>query len=125
MGRRRFTPEFKLEAVKLVKERGVAVRQAAADLGLHRQIRPAPAPAADPLRATSHHPWPTVNRDPGQQGPCPTGSPVSPDALHLASVSSFCLLRASTFPDSADYVITGLVRFAQECKRLQLSSKHF
>jgi len=38
MGRRRFTPEFKLEAVKLVKERGVAVRQAAADLGLHENV---------------------------------------------------------------------------------------
>ena len=38
MGRRRFTPEFKLEAVKLVKERGVTVRQAAADLGLHENV---------------------------------------------------------------------------------------
>jgi transposase len=38
LGRRRFTPEFKLEAVKLVKERGVAVRQAAADLGLHENV---------------------------------------------------------------------------------------
>ena len=38
MGRRRFTPEFKLEAVKLVKERGVAVRQAATDLGLHENV---------------------------------------------------------------------------------------
>jgi len=35
MGRRRPTPEFKLEAVKLVEERGVSVRQAATDLGLH------------------------------------------------------------------------------------------
>ena len=38
MGRLRFTPEFKLEAVKLVKERGMAVRQAAADLGLHENV---------------------------------------------------------------------------------------
>ena len=38
MGRRRLTPEFKLEAVRLVKERGVAVRQAAADLGLHENV---------------------------------------------------------------------------------------
>jgi transposase len=38
MGRRVFTPEFKLEAVKLVKERGVGVRQAAADLGLHENV---------------------------------------------------------------------------------------
>ncbi len=28
MGRRKFTPEFKLEAVKLVRERGVATTQA-------------------------------------------------------------------------------------------------
>ena len=38
MGRRKFTPEFKLEAVKLVRERGVALRRAAADLGLHENV---------------------------------------------------------------------------------------
>ena len=32
--RRRFNPEFKLEAVKLVKEGGVKVAQAAQDLGI-------------------------------------------------------------------------------------------
>ena len=32
MGRRVFCGEFKLEAVKLVKERGLALRQAAQDL---------------------------------------------------------------------------------------------
>jgi transposase len=31
-------PEFKLEAVKLVKERGVTIRQAAVDLGLHENV---------------------------------------------------------------------------------------
>lgn len=34
MGRRVFTREFKVEAVRLVKERGVSVRQAAHDLGI-------------------------------------------------------------------------------------------
>lgn len=38
MGRRTFSPEFKLEAVKLVRERGVTVRQAATDLGLHENM---------------------------------------------------------------------------------------
>jgi len=38
MGRRTFNPEFKLEAIKLVRERGVAVRQAAKDLGLHENV---------------------------------------------------------------------------------------
>ncbi len=38
MGRRRFTPEFKLEALKLVKEPGVSVRQAATDLGLQENV---------------------------------------------------------------------------------------
>ena len=33
--RRRFTREFKVEAVKLVTERGVTVAQAARDLGIH------------------------------------------------------------------------------------------
>ncbi len=33
--RRRFSPEFKLEAVKLVKEGGVKVAQAARDLGIY------------------------------------------------------------------------------------------
>ena len=34
MGRRHFNREFKLEAVKLVRERGVSVSQAARDLGI-------------------------------------------------------------------------------------------
>jgi transposase len=33
--RRRFSREYKLEAVRLVTERGVSVAQAARDLGLH------------------------------------------------------------------------------------------
>jgi transposase len=40
MQRRKFTREFKLEAVKLIRDRGVAVSQAAADLGVHQtQLR--------------------------------------------------------------------------------------
>jgi transposase len=35
MERRRFTREFKLEAVKLIKERGVSVAQASRDLNVH------------------------------------------------------------------------------------------
>ena len=35
MERRKFTREFKLEAVKLIQERGVTVAQAARDLGVH------------------------------------------------------------------------------------------
>ena len=35
MERRKFTREFKLEAVRLVRERGVTVAQAARDLGVH------------------------------------------------------------------------------------------
>lgn len=38
MGRRSFSPEFKLEAIKLVRERGVMVAQAARDLGLHQNV---------------------------------------------------------------------------------------
>ena len=40
MERRKFTREFKLEAVKLIKDRGVAVSQASHDLGVHQtQLR--------------------------------------------------------------------------------------
>ena len=35
MGRRSFSREFKLEAVRLVRERGVSVAQASRDLDLH------------------------------------------------------------------------------------------
>jgi transposase len=39
MGRRRvFSREFKTEAVRLVVERGVAVAQAAKDLGIHENV---------------------------------------------------------------------------------------
>ena len=36
--RRMFSREFKLEAVKLVKERGVSVAQACRDLGVHVNV---------------------------------------------------------------------------------------
>ena len=36
--RRQFSREFKLEAVKLVKERGVAVAQTARDLDVHENV---------------------------------------------------------------------------------------
>ena len=38
MGRRRFDREFKLEAVRLVRDRGVTVAQAARDLDLHENL---------------------------------------------------------------------------------------
>ena len=40
MQRRQFTREFKLEAVRLIRERGVSVAQASQDLGVHQsQLR--------------------------------------------------------------------------------------
>jgi transposase-like protein len=40
MERRKFTREFKLEAVRLIKDRGVSYTQAAQDLGVHQsQLR--------------------------------------------------------------------------------------
>src|SRR5882762_5321685 len=40
MERRKFTREYKLEAVRLIKERGVSYVQAAEDLGVHQsQLR--------------------------------------------------------------------------------------
>jgi transposase len=38
MERRKFTREFKLEAVRLIKERGVSVAQASLDLGVHGTV---------------------------------------------------------------------------------------
>ena len=38
MERRKFTREFKLEAVKLIKDRGVSYVQAAQDLGVHQSV---------------------------------------------------------------------------------------
>jgi transposase len=38
MGKRVFSREFKFEAVKLVKERGVSQSQAARDLGIHVNV---------------------------------------------------------------------------------------
>jgi transposase len=38
MERRKFTREFKIEAVKLVKERGVGFAQASRDLGVHENV---------------------------------------------------------------------------------------
>jgi len=38
MERRKFTREFKLEAVKLIRDRGVSVTQASRDLGVHQTV---------------------------------------------------------------------------------------
>lgn len=38
MQRRKFSRQFKLEAAKLVRERGVSVSQAARDLDLHENV---------------------------------------------------------------------------------------
>lgn len=38
MQRRKFNREFKVEAVKLVRERGVSVAQASRDLGVHENV---------------------------------------------------------------------------------------
>ena len=38
MERRKYTREFKLEAVKLIKDRGVSYVQAARDLGVHGTV---------------------------------------------------------------------------------------
>ena len=38
MGRRQFTREFKIESVRLVRERGVSVAQTSRDLGVHENV---------------------------------------------------------------------------------------
>ena len=57
MGRRRFGREFKLEAVSLVRERGVAVAQAARDLDLHVNVlrKWVREQSADPQQAFPGH----------------------------------------------------------------------
>jgi transposase len=53
MGRRSFSREFKLEAVKLVRDRGVSVTQAAKDLGISQSVlgRWVREASADPKQA--------------------------------------------------------------------------
>ena len=57
MERRQFSREFKLEAVKLIKERGVSVRQAARDLDVHENVlrKWVQQFAADPAHAFPGH----------------------------------------------------------------------
>ena len=53
MQRRKFGREFKVEAVRLIKERGVAVAQAARDLDVHENVlrKWAKELSADPAQA--------------------------------------------------------------------------
>lgn len=57
MERRKFSREFKLEAVRLVWERGVAVAQAARDLDLHENVlrKWVREQSADPQQAFPGH----------------------------------------------------------------------
>jgi transposase len=52
-GRRRFSREFKVEAVRLVRERGVSMAQASRELGVHVNVIRSwvRAHGADPLAA--------------------------------------------------------------------------
>lgn len=57
MQRRRFGREFKVEAVRLIRERGVSVAQAARDLDVHENVlrKWAKELAADPGQAFPGH----------------------------------------------------------------------
>jgi transposase len=57
MERRKFSREFKLEAVRLVRDRGVAVAQAARDLDLHVNVlrKWVREQSADPQQAFPGH----------------------------------------------------------------------
>lgn len=57
MERRTFTREFKLKAVRLIKERGVTVAQASRDLGVHGTVLRnwVKAFAADPEQSFPGH----------------------------------------------------------------------
>jgi transposase len=57
MQRRKFSREFKIEAVRLIKERGVSVAQAARDLEVHENVlrKWVREFAADPGRAFPGH----------------------------------------------------------------------
>jgi transposase len=57
MQRRKFGREFKLEAVKLVRERGVSVAQAARDLDVHENVlrKWVREFGADPMQAFPGH----------------------------------------------------------------------
>jgi len=57
MERRKFTREFKLEAVRLIRDRGVSVAQASRDLGVHGTVLRAwvKAFADDPAQAFPGH----------------------------------------------------------------------
>ena len=78
MERRKFTREFKLEAVRLIKERGVSYAQASLDLGVHQsQLRSwVKAPAGDPQQGRA---WQSARTRVGKRGlwvakkirPCP------------------------------------------------------
>ena len=61
-GRKRYSREFKVEAVRLVRERGVSMAQAARDLGVHVNVLRSwvREHRADPAEAFPGH---------GQQGP--------------------------------------------------------
>jgi transposase len=57
MGRRRFGREFKIEAVRLIRERGVSVAQASRDLDVHENVlrKWVRDLAADPAQAFPGH----------------------------------------------------------------------
>ena len=68
MQRRKFSREFKVEAVRLIKERGVSVAQASRDLDVHENV----------LRKWSRE----LTTDPGQA--FPGNGQMKPEQLEIA-----------------------------------------
>ena len=70
MERKRYAREFKLEAVRLVKERGVSVAQASRDLGVHANV-------LGGFKRSSQHRLVFIDKAARQAPPPAFSSPVS------------------------------------------------
>jgi transposase len=93
MQRRKFSREYKLEAVRLVRERSVSVAQAARDLDVHENVlrKWVKEYGSDPVQAFLGH---------GQ---------MRPEQLEIERLL-FCIPRGSSPPFSAKNVHSGRIR---------------
>lgn len=83
MGRRVFSREFKLEAAKLVRERGVTIAQAARDLEVHGNVlrKWIEDVAGDPVQSLSR-PWADEARAAVDRAVAPRGDEAQGGAQH-------------------------------------------
>jgi transposase len=95
MSRRKFSREFKIEAVKLIRERGVSVAQAGRDLGIHENVLRNWEGVRLRSRSGLSRPWPNEARATGDRAAAARGQQTQGGAGFFKKAAAFFAKEAT------------------------------